>query len=126
MAESQHKSKPGFQRIIRAFHYSMDGLRLALNESAFRQELALTCAMLPIAFLVEVTPAERALLVASVLFILVVELLNSAVEAVVDRVSLEDHELSKRAKDLGSAAVLASFVIMGSTWGIILWPIYIS
>ena len=78
---------------------NLPGLRLALTESAFRQELALACVLAPLALWVDVAPAERALLISSVLLVLVVELLNSAVEAAVDRISLEDHELAKRAKD---------------------------
>ena len=126
MAESPHKSRPGIERIVRAFGYSWNGLRLALTESAFRQELALACVLAPLALWVDVAPAERALLISSVLLVLVVELLNSAVEAAVDRISLEDHELAKRAKDLGSAAVLLSFVLLVCVWGLILWPVYVA
>ena len=102
--------------------YSWEGLKLALSESAFRQELLLAAALLPIAIWVDVSSAERALLIGGVLLVLIVELLNCAVEAAIDRVSLEDHELAKRAKDLGSAAVFLTFVNLAVVWAIIMWP----
>ena len=119
--ESPHKSRPGFERIVRAFTYSQNGLLAAWTEAAFRQELALCAVLLPVALWVPVMPAERAILVSALLIILLTELLNSAIEAAVDRVSLAEHELAKRAKDIGSAAVLLAFVNLAATWGIILW-----
>jgi diacylglycerol kinase (ATP) len=104
-----HKSKSGLTRIGRALRYSLQGFDAAWrNEHAFRQELILSL--------------ERVVLITALLSVLVVELLNSAIEAVVDRVSLDNHDLSKRAKDLGSAAVFLSLVIAGVTWVLIAGP----
>jgi diacylglycerol kinase (ATP) len=119
--ESPHKGKTGLRRILNAFLYSIDGLRAAFrHEDAFRQEVLLAAVLLPAAFLVPATGPGRALMVASVLLVLVVELLNSAVEATVDRISLEDHRLAKRAKDIGSAAVLVSLVNVVVVWGLVI------
>ena len=119
--ESPFKGKTGIRRIANALTYSLQGFRSAfVHEEAFRQEVLLAAVAIPIAFALDVSRAERALLVASVLLILVVELLNSAVEAVVDRVSLENHHLAKRAKDIGSAAVLMSICLALSTWLLVL------
>jgi len=121
--ESSHKSKSGLQRIARAMFYSVEGFRAALkHEHAFRQELLLCGVLLPFALWLPLLPMERAILIAALLLVLLVELLNSAIEAVVDRVSLENHDLSKRAKDLGSAAVFLSLMIMAVTWGLIAGP----
>lgn len=110
----------GFPRVVRAFNYSMLGLRHAWrNEAAFRQELALCAVMLPAALWLGRSAAERALLVASCLLVLVVELLNSAVEAAVDRFGVEIHALSARAKDQGSAAVFMALVLAGAVWAIV-------
>ncbi|HQY27704.1 MAG TPA: diacylglycerol kinase, partial [Burkholderiaceae bacterium] len=118
-----HKSKAGLTRIWRAFFYSHRGLRDAWrHEHAFRQELALALALTPVIVLVPVSLPERAALAASLLLVLIVELLNSAIEAVVDRVSLEPHELSGRAKDMASAAVMLSLVLAGVTWVAVLFP----
>jgi diacylglycerol kinase (ATP) len=108
---------------VNAFINSMDGLRAAWGEAAFRQEVLLAVVLLPCAFWVPVAPVERALLVASVLLVLVVEILNSAVEAAIDRISLERHSLSKRAKDLGSAAVLVALILCALVWAIVLVPL---
>ena len=102
--------------------YSWDGLKLALSESAFRQELVLVVILAPIAFWVDVNPAERALLLGSAILVLIVELLNSAVEAAIDRISLEEHQLAKRAKDFGSAAVFVTLINLAIIWVVILWP----
>ena len=119
-----HKSKAGLTRIWRAFFYSHRGLRDAWrHEHAFRQELALALALAPVIVLVPVSLPERAALAASLLLVLIVELLNSAIEAVVDRVSLEPHELSGRAKDMASAAVMLSLVLAGVTWVAGLFPV---
>jgi diacylglycerol kinase (ATP) len=112
----------GIIRIIKAFGYSLAGLRACFaSEAAFRQELALAIIMLPIAFWIEVSRAERALLIASVFLVLIVELLNSAIEALVDRVGTEHHELSGKAKDIGSAAVFVALVLVGLVWAVILF-----
>ena len=117
------KSKGGLGRIWRAFWYSIDGLKAAWTyEHAFRQELALAVVLLPVAALVSVTPLERALLFCSMLLVLIVELLNSSVEAVVDRFGPEIHELAKRAKDIGSAAVFLTDIVFLILWTTILWP----
>lgn len=120
---SPFKGRTGIARIVQAFFNSLAGLADAwTHESAFRQEIALAAVTLPIACLVHVTRAERALLIASVLLVLVVELLNSGVEAAIDRIGLDRHDLSKRAKDLGSAAVLVALVLLAAVWGVILLP----
>ena len=115
------KSKGGLIRIWRAFWYSIDGLKAAwIHEHAFRQELALAVVVVPLGLWLGRSGVERALLVAPMLLVLIVELLNSAVEAVVDRVGLERHPLSGLAKDIGSAAVLLSFVLLAVTWLLVL------
>ncbi len=115
--ESPFKGKTGLRRVWNAFNYSIAGLKAAyLCEDAFRQEVWLAALLVPLAFLLPVPWIGRGLMLASVLLVLVVELLNSAIEAVVDRVSLENHRLAKRAKDIGSAAVLVSLVLVVVTW----------
>ena len=106
-AIDEFKGKQGLTRLINALGYSKDGLAAAWkNEAAFREEVLLAAVAFPLAFYLGQTGIERALLAGSILFILIVEILNSAVEAVVDKASPEKHELAKRAKDMGSAAVL--------------------
>jgi diacylglycerol kinase (ATP) len=103
--------------------YSLAGFRAALkNEHAFQQEVFLCAVLLPVALWLPLSAVERVLLIVSLLVVLAVELLNSAIEAVVDRVSLDDHELSKQAKDFGSAAVFVSLAIVVVTWGLIAGP----
>lgn len=120
LLESPHKGQRGLQRLLNALFYSLSGLRLAFHhESAFRQEVALAAFLVPLAGLVNVSAAERVMLFGSVLFLLVVELLNSSVEAAIDRIGFDTHRLSKRAKDLGSAAVLVALVMLAITWGLI-------
>jgi diacylglycerol kinase (ATP) len=115
--ESPYKGQTGLRRVVSATRNSFDGLAAALrHEDAFRQELMLAVVLVPLGLWLGRTGIERALLVASVLFVLVVELLNSAVEAAVDRVSFENHRLAKRAKDIGSAAVLLSLATAASVW----------
>jgi len=110
------------RRLWRAAAFSYAGLRAAFaGEAAFRLELALAAVMIPLAFYVTAAPLARALLVGSVLFVLVVEVINSAIEAVVDRISLDRHELAGRAKDLGSAAVFLSLVNVVAVWLIVLF-----
>jgi diacylglycerol kinase (ATP) len=107
----------GLGRIGKAFGYSVDGLASAWRgEAAFRQEVLAAVVLIPIACLIPVSLLQRALLVASVLMVMVVELINSSIEAAIDRISLERHELSKRAKDTGSAAVLLAIVIALVVW----------
>ena len=116
----------GIKRVIRATGFSMQGLKLAWkHEAAFRQELILAAIMLPIALLVDVTTVERILLILGLFVVLTVELLNSAIEAVVDRISDEIHPLSGQAKDIASAAVFMSLFFCGLTWLLILLPKFI-
>jgi diacylglycerol kinase (ATP) len=115
--ESPFKGKTGLQRVWGAFHYSLAGLRAAFTcEDAFRQEALLAGVLVPLAFWLPVAGLGRALMVASVFLVLIVELLNSAIEAAVDRVSLDHHHLSKRAKDIGSAAVFLALVNVVLVW----------
>lgn len=119
--ESPHKGKTGLRRIWNALFYSVEGLRAAYrHEDAFRQEVWLAAVLLPVAFLLPVGLIGKALMAASVLLVLIVELLNSAIEATVDRVSLENHRLAKRAKDIGSAAVMISLVNVVVVWLLVL------
>jgi len=119
--ESPFKGKTGLQRVWNAFHYSRAGLYAAFTcEDAFRQEAMLAALLIPISFFLPVAGIGRALMIASVLLVLIVELLNSAIEAVVDRVSLDRHHLSKRAKDIGSAAVLLALINVVSVWACVL------
>ena len=117
-----HKGRTGIDRVIRATGYSFSGLVAAYRgESAFRQELWLAAVLLPLAPWVGHGWVETALLMSAVLLVLIVELLNSGIEAAIDRVSLELHDLSKRAKDLASAAVFLSLVLCGGVWLTALW-----
>lgn len=119
--ESPFKGKTGLRRVWNVFNYSIAGLKAAyLCEDAFRQEVRLAVFLFPLAFLLPVPWLGRGLMLASLLFVLVVELLNSAIEAVVDRVSLENHRLAKRAKDIGSAAVLVSLLNVLVVWACVL------
>lgn len=118
------KEKPngtGLNRLIRAMHCSVLGLKAAFkHEQAFRQELLLCVVMAPLGLWLGNSGVERALLVGSLLLVLIVELLNSSIEAVVDRVGMEHHELSGRAKDLGSAAVYMALVTVVVIWMLVL------
>ncbi len=117
-----HKGRTGLMRILFATRHSLDGLRAAYTgENAFRQEVWAASVMLPLALWLGRGWVEKALLMGAVLLVLIVELLNSAIEATVDRVSMELHELSKRAKDLASAAVFLSLVLCGGVWVAALW-----
>ncbi len=119
--ESPHKGKTGLKRVWNAFFYSMAGLAAAFkHEDAFRQEVLLALILIPLAFLLPVSGIGRALMIASVLLVMIVELLNSAVEATVDRVSIENHPLAKRAKDIGSAAVFLALLNVAVVWGLVL------
>lgn len=120
--ESPYKGKTGVRRVWNALHYSLAGLRAALAcEDAFRQEALLAALLIPASFLLPVSGVGRGLMIASVILVLIVELLNSAIEAVVDRVSLDHHHLSKRAKDIGSAAVLLALINVALVWGCVVF-----
>lgn len=117
-----HKGRTGLDRVMRATGYSIAGLTAAYRgESAFRQEFWLVAVLLPLAFWIGRSWTEVALLIASLILVLIVELLNSGIEAAIDRVSFELHDLSKRAKDLASAAVLLSLLLCGGIWLAALW-----
>jgi diacylglycerol kinase (ATP) len=118
---SPFKGQTGLKRIFNAAGYSLDGLRAAFTgEAAFRQLLLINLLLIPLAFYCDVSRVERALMIAVCLLALIVELLNSAVEAAIDRISLDLHPLSKTAKDMGSAAQLVSLTLIGSVWLVIL------
>ena len=120
--DNPHKGRTGIDRLIHATGYSLNGLRLAYRgESAFRQEFWLAVVLLPLSFWVGRTWVEVVLLIAAVMQLLIVELLNSAIETAIDRVSFELHDLSKRAKDLASAAVLLSLLLCAGVWLVALW-----
>lgn len=111
----------GLKRIFNATGYSFQGLRAAWNnEAAFRQELVLLVVMTTASFFLPVTQIEQLLMVVTLFLVVIVELINSAIEAVVDRIGPEHHELSGRAKDIGSAAVFVALLLVGVTWGSIL------
>ncbi len=113
----------GWRRVLYAFRYSMQGLKSCFElEEAFRQEVFLLVPLLPLALWLGETPPERAILIGSLLIVPIVELLNSAIEANVDRVGLERHELSGRAKDIASAAVFVSITLCVVSWALILVP----
>jgi diacylglycerol kinase (ATP) len=119
---SEFKSKNGVKRIVSAFSYSMDGFKAAWqNEAAFRQEMLVVVIGTVTALSMKISAFEKLMLVAVLVFVLVVELINSAIEAIVDRISLEPHPLSKNAKDLGSAAVALAIGIAAAAWGVVLF-----
>lgn len=121
---SSHKSRGGPRRLAAAVRYSLQGLGDAFRrEAAFRQELALAAVLVPAALLLPFSAVERVLLIGSLLLVLIVELLNSAIEATVDLISLDDHPLAARAKDLGSAAVMLTLVLVLITWAGIAGPV---
>ncbi|CAH1903788.1 Diacylglycerol kinase [Candidatus Nitrotoga sp. HW29] len=118
-----HKTS-GLRRLVNALRYSLSGLFLAWrDESAFRQEAIFAIVLVPVAFMVPVDVTQRVLLVASVMLVLMVEMINSSIEAVVDRISLDIHPLAKKAKDMGSAAVLLALMNAILIWAMILWPL---
>jgi diacylglycerol kinase (ATP) len=117
----------GIRRIIRATRFSAQGLAYAFrNEAAFRQELVLTVVMTPVAFWLGQSMIERLLLILTLLIVLIVELLNSAVEATVDRIGDDHHRLAGGAKDMGSAAVFVSLVIVAATWSAVAWERFLA
>lgn len=118
--ENSLKGKSGLPRLLNAFGYSLSGLGDAFrHEAAFRQELLLAAVLIPIALFCSHPRGDKALLIGSVMLVLIVELLNSAIESLTDRVSLEIHPLAKRTKDVASAAVLLSLLTMSIIWGLI-------
>jgi len=121
ITENFYKGKTGLARICNALLYSLSGLGAAFrHEQAFRQEVVLALILIPTALLLPVNPLGKALMIASVMLVLIVELLNSALETAVDRISLENHPLAKRAKDMASAAILLSLVNWGAVWLLVL------
>lgn len=120
--ESPYKGKTGVRRLLNAFAYSYDGLCAAYrHEDAFRQEVWLAVLLIPLACFLPSSGIGKALMIASVLLVIIVELINSAIEATVDRISLENHILAKRAKDIGSAAVLMTLLNALLVWGLVLF-----
>ena len=120
--ESPFKGKTGIKRLINAFGYSLSGFKVAFaKEDAFRQEVFLSIILVTVAILISNSSIELVLLIGSTLLVPIIELLNSAIEATVDRVSLDKHPLAKRAKDIGSAAVFLSLVNLVATWSIIIF-----
>jgi diacylglycerol kinase (ATP) len=118
-----HHNARGLRRILNAFGFSMAGFRECFrHEEAFRQEVFVLALLVPLGLWLGKHPVERAVLVGSLLIVPIVELLNSAVEANVDRVGLERHDLSRRAKDIASAAVFLSIVLATVVWALVLLP----
>jgi diacylglycerol kinase (ATP) len=121
-ANSEFKSKGGLKRIVSAMRYSIDGFQHAWrNEHAFRQELMVALPAAIVALVLKISAFEKLALIVVLGLVLLVELINAAIEAVVDRVSLERHPLSKAAKDLGSAAVALAIAMAASTWAVVLY-----
>ncbi|HUO44037.1 MAG TPA: diacylglycerol kinase [Burkholderiales bacterium] len=119
--ESPYKGQTGLKRVWNAFFYSLDGFKAAFrHEDAFRQEVFLAIVLIPLSLFLHASGIGHALMIGSVLLVLIVELLNSGIEAITDRVSLEDHALAKRAKDLGSAAVMLTLINVPVVWGLVL------
>lgn len=119
--KSPYKGRRGLARLWNAVFYSLDGMSAAFrHEDAFRQEVLIALVLIPIAIHMPTSGPGKAMMVASVLLVLIVELLNSGIEALTDRVSLEDHMLSKRAKDMGSAAVMLALINVPTVWLLVL------
>ena len=121
MSQPVPTKRTGLSRVLHAFTYSIDGLKTGWGEPAFRQEAILAIPLVPLAFVIGANWMETAMLIAVVVFVMVTELLNTAVEAAIDRIGPEWHAISKRAKDLGSAAVLLSLLLCGGVWLAALW-----
>lgn len=120
--ESPFKGKTGLRRLINACSYTRAGFAAAFrHEDAFRQEAVLAALMIPLALWLDVSAVGKAMMIASILLALIVELLNSAIEATVDRISLDRHHLAKRAKDLGSAAVFLALANVIVVWALVLY-----
>lgn len=119
--ESPYKGKTGLRRLWNALGYSLAGFHAAYkHEDAFRQEVLLATILIPLALWLPLDYLGKAMMIASVLLVIIVELLNSAIEATVDRISLENHDLAKRAKDIGSSAVLVSLINVLLVWSLVL------
>ena len=119
---SPYKGKPGLKRIWNALFYALDGFTAAFKyEDSFRLEVVLALALIPLALSMHINAISKALLIGSVLLVLIIELINSAIEAILDRVSLENHVLTKRAKDFGSAAVMLSLINAAVVWILVLF-----
>jgi len=126
LTESPFKGKTGMVRILHAFFNSIAGLEDAWrHESAFRQEILLAIVLIPAALWIPVSAVERALLIGAVLMVMIVELLNTSVEAAIDRISFDQHSLSKRAKDIGSAAVFMALVLLAVVWALVVPPAFL-
>ena len=125
-AVNPQKSRRGLSRLWHAFGYSLAGLRSGWHETAFRQEAIASVVLLPAAFWLGRTWVETAMLAATVVLVMVVELLNTAVESAIDRIGPQWHDLSKRAKDLGSAAVLLSLLLCAATWLLALYQRFLA
>lgn len=120
--ENPHKGRTGLKRLWNALFHTFDGMRAAFrHEDAFRQEVFLAALLIPAALFTPAGGLGKALMIAAVLLVLIVELLNSAIEATVDRISLEDHVLAKRAKDIASAAVFLALINVPVVWGLVLF-----
>lgn len=120
--ESPYKGKTGIKRLVNAFGYSCAGLAEAFrHEDAFRQEVVLAIILIPLALWLENQMLGRVLMISCVFLVLIVELINSAIEATVDRISLDDHRLAKRAKDIGSASVLVCLLNLITVWSLVLF-----
>ena len=125
-AVNPQKSRKGLERVFHATLISLQGLRAGWSEPAFRQEAILAIVLLPLAFWVGRSWVEVAMLAGTVVLVMIVELLNTAVEAAIDRIGPEWHDLSKRAKDMGSAAVLLSLLLCAGTWLAALWQRFVA
>ena len=118
------KARTGFSRMWHATGYSLAGLRAGWDEAAFRLEACFAFVLLPLSFWIGRSWVEVALLAGSILLVMMIELLNTGIETAIDRVGLERHPLSKRAKDMGSAAVFLSLLLAGGVWGAALWQFF--
>ena len=125
-AVNPQKARKGLERVWHATLISLQGLRAGWSEPAFRQEAVMSIVMIPVAFWLGRGWVEVALLAGSAVLVMIVELLNTAVEAAIDRIGPEWHDLSKRAKDMGSAAVLLSLALCGGIWLAALWQRFAS
>ncbi|GIT84621.1 diacylglycerol kinase [Acinetobacter seohaensis] len=123
LPRSPYKGTSGLQRILNATSYSLAGFKAAFqNEAAFRQIILINSLLIPLSFFMPVSRVEQVIMIVVCLLAIIVELINSAIEAVVDRVSIEQHPLSKNAKDMGSAAQFVALAIIALTWGACLIP----
>ena len=125
MTANPQKQRTGLNRLWHAFGYSLSGLRAGWHEKAFRQEAIIFFVLFPLAFVITNSWIELSLLIGAIVLVMVTELLNTGIESAIDRIGPEWHELSKRAKDMGSAAVLLSLVLCIGIWGAAIWQ-YIS